>query len=71
MSLTTKDTYPVLYVLDGENCFRSVTAVFERLIESRVIPPMIVIGIPNTNIPFSFLGLLVFKLQVVKNSWIC
>lgn len=46
---STKETYPVLYVLDGENHFRSVVAIVERLIGSGVCPPMIVVGIPNTN----------------------
>lgn len=46
---TTKETYPVLYVLDGENHFRSVVAIVERLVGSGVCPPMIVVGIPNTN----------------------
>ena len=45
----TKETYPVLYVLDGENHFRSVVAIVERLVGSGVCPPMIVVGIPNTN----------------------
>jgi len=45
----TKETYPVLYVLDGENHFRSVVAIVERLAGSGVCPPMIVVGIPNTN----------------------
>jgi predicted alpha/beta superfamily hydrolase len=46
---STKETYPVLYVLDGENHFRSVVAIVERLVGSGVCPPMIVVGIPNTN----------------------
>ncbi|MGK2863034.1 MAG: alpha/beta hydrolase-fold protein [Chitinophagaceae bacterium] len=43
------ETYPVLYVLDGENYFRSVAAIVERMVSSGVCPPMIVVGIPNTN----------------------
>jgi predicted alpha/beta superfamily hydrolase len=46
---STKETYPVLYVLDGENHFRSVVAIVERLTSSDVCPPMIIIGITNTN----------------------
>lgn len=46
---STKETYPVLYVLDGENHFRSVAAIVERLVDSGVCPPLIVVGIPNTN----------------------
>lgn len=46
---TTKETFPVLYVLDGENNFRSVAVMVERLISTGSCPPMIVVGIPNTN----------------------
>ena len=46
---STKERYPVLYVLDGENHFRSVAAILERLVSSGVCPPMIVVGISNTN----------------------
>jgi predicted alpha/beta superfamily hydrolase len=49
MKFATKNTYPVLYVLDGENHFRSVAAIVERLISNGVCPPMIVVGITNTN----------------------
>jgi len=44
-----REKYPVLYVLDGENNFRSAAAIVERLINTGVCPPMIVVGIPNTN----------------------
>ncbi|MDB5135408.1 MAG: hypothetical protein JWP37_2011 [Mucilaginibacter sp.] len=46
---TTKDNYPVIYVLDGENNFRSVAITVERLAGMGLCPPMIVVGIPNTN----------------------
>ena len=46
---TARQTFPVLYVLDGENNFRSVAAMVERLISTGSCPPMIVVGIPNTN----------------------
>jgi predicted alpha/beta superfamily hydrolase len=46
---STEETYPVLYVLDGENHFRSVVALVERLVGSGVCPSMMVVGIPNTN----------------------
>jgi predicted alpha/beta superfamily hydrolase len=49
MKPVTNETYPVLYVLDGESHFRSVAATVERLVSSEVCPPMIVVGIPNTN----------------------
>src|SRR6218665_2170465 len=45
----TNEIYPVLYVLDGESHFRSVAAIVERLSGIGVCPPMIVVGIPNTN----------------------
>jgi predicted alpha/beta superfamily hydrolase len=45
----TKDNYPVIYVLDGENNFRSVAITVERLADMGLCPPMIVVGIPNTN----------------------
>lgn len=45
----TKDVYPVLYVLDGENNFRSVAITVERLADMGLCPPMIVVGIPNTD----------------------
>ncbi|MEO6669000.1 MAG: alpha/beta hydrolase-fold protein [Ferruginibacter sp.] len=36
---------PVIYVLDGENHFRSVVAMVEYLSDANIIPPMIVVGI--------------------------
>lgn len=39
--------YPVLYVLDGEDHFQSAVAIDEQL--SGVIPPMIIVGITNTD----------------------
>jgi len=45
----TKSSYPVLYVLDGENNFRSVAVIVERLADMGLCPPMIVVGIPNTD----------------------
>ena len=47
--LATTQTYPVIYVLDGETNFRSVAITVERLVSMGVCPPMIVVGIPNTN----------------------
>lgn len=40
---------PVIYVLDGENHFRSVVAMIKYLSESNIIPPMIVAGILHSN----------------------
>jgi predicted alpha/beta superfamily hydrolase len=40
---------PVIYVLDGENHFRSVVAMVEYLSEANIIPPVIVVGILHSN----------------------
>jgi hypothetical protein len=45
----SQENYPVLYVLDGENNFRSVAITVERLADMGLCPPMIVVGIPNTD----------------------
>ncbi len=39
--------YPVLYILDGDEHFQSAVAIDEQM--SGVIPPMIVVGITNTD----------------------
>ena len=39
--------YPVLYVLDGDDHFRSAVAITEQI--SGIIPEMVVVGIPNIN----------------------
>ncbi|WP_071781074.1 alpha/beta hydrolase-fold protein [Adhaeribacter aquaticus] len=46
---TSTQTYPVLYVLDGESNFRSVAVTVERLAQLGLCPPMIVVGIANTD----------------------
>jgi predicted alpha/beta superfamily hydrolase len=46
---STKEIYPVLYVLDGESHFRYIAATVERLVNNGSCPPMIVVGIPNTD----------------------
>ena len=43
------NTYPVIYVLDGESHFKSVVAMVEYLSGANVIPPMIVVGILHPN----------------------
>ena len=49
----TERSYPVLYLLDGDAHFHSVTGVVQFLSEdangTRRIPEMIVVAIPNTN----------------------
>ena len=41
--------FPVLYVLDGDSRFAQLTAIVDFLSENARIPPMIVVGVPNTN----------------------
>jgi uncharacterized protein len=52
-SLYTPRTYPVLYLLDGDAHFHSVTGLIQALATgvngTFVIPEMIVVAIPNTN----------------------
>lgn len=47
----SKQSYPVIYLLDGETNFNYLTAYVEKLSKGPYpsIPEMIVIGIPNTN----------------------
>jgi len=44
----SKDSYPVLYILDGETNFFFASAVVNYLEQTQRIPKTIVIGIPNT-----------------------
>ena len=44
-----RNRYPVLYVLDGEGHFSHAVTSSEFLTRNGRIPPMIVVGIPNTN----------------------
>ncbi|RYY57164.1 MAG: alpha/beta hydrolase [Chitinophagaceae bacterium] len=45
----TTHTFPILYLLDGENHFHIVSAYVEYLRHWKVIPPMIVVGIVSVN----------------------
>lgn len=45
----TPQRYPVLYLLDGNDHFHSVSGIVERLGATDVIPEMIVVAIPNTD----------------------
>jgi predicted alpha/beta superfamily hydrolase len=45
----SKDPYPVLIVLDGDDHFRHVSATVDFLAAAERIPQMIVVGIPNTD----------------------
>ena len=42
------DRYPVLYLLDGDENFVQTVGIVQSLIESDRIPPMLVVGIANT-----------------------
>jgi predicted alpha/beta superfamily hydrolase len=47
-----KQHYPIVYLLDAESHFTSVTGMIQQLSEvngNKLVPEMIVIGIPNTN----------------------
>ncbi len=44
----SKESFPVLYVLDGETKFYIASAIVNFLTNNRSIPNMIVVGIPNT-----------------------
>ena len=51
-SLYGSQNYPVIYLLDGDGHFHSVTGLIHQLSSvngNAVIPEMIVVGIPNTN----------------------
>jgi predicted alpha/beta superfamily hydrolase len=41
--------YPVVYLLDGDDHFASVTSMVQYLAQAEICPEMIVVGIPNTN----------------------
>jgi len=42
------ERYPVLYILDGENNFVQVVGIVQSLAEADRIPPMLVVGVANT-----------------------
>lgn len=41
--------YPVIYVLDGDDHFHSLTGLTQFMSNQGTIPPLIVVAIPNTN----------------------
>jgi predicted alpha/beta superfamily hydrolase len=45
----SSERYPVLYLLDGDAHFHHATGVVQFLAGNSHIPPMIVVGVPNTN----------------------
>ena len=44
-----RGNYPVIYLLDGAENFNSVVSITEHMEESSLCPPMIVVGIVNSN----------------------
>ncbi|WPB74225.1 alpha/beta fold hydrolase [Archangium violaceum] len=44
----SSERYPVLYLLDGDSHFHHATGVVQFLAGNSHIPPMIVVGVPNT-----------------------
>lgn len=46
---TSDESYPVLYLLDGEAHFHHVTGLTKFLAQNQQIPEMLVVGIPNTD----------------------
>lgn len=48
---TNDKKYPVVYLLDGDFFFHSVTGIIQPLssIYAKILPEMIVVGVPNTN----------------------
>ena len=46
---TTKASYPVLYLLDAEWNFHFVSGLVRQLTSSGDIPPMVLVGVVNTN----------------------
>ena len=45
----SKQRYPVVYLLDGDDHFSSVVGMIQRLSSVHACPEMIVVGIPNTD----------------------
>jgi predicted alpha/beta superfamily hydrolase len=45
----TTARYPVVYLLDGDSHFHSVTGILDQLSANEICPKMIVVGIPNTD----------------------
>ena len=42
-------TYPVIYLLDGDNHFHHATGIVDFLARNRRIPPAVVVALPNTD----------------------
>lgn len=48
-TITNKDHYPVIYLLDGSDNFNAVVSITEHMSSEGLCPPMIVIGILHPN----------------------
>ena len=46
---SNSETYPVIYILDGDAHFTSVVGMTQHLSQNNIIPQMMVVAIPNTN----------------------
>ncbi len=46
---TTSEKYPVLYLLDGDAHFHHVSGIVQFLAQQKVIPPLIVVALANTD----------------------
>lgn len=48
-SVSNSQKFPVIYLLDGDRHFNYVVGMVEHLQASTIIPPMMIVAIPNTN----------------------
>ena len=48
-ALFSKSTYPVMYLLDAPDHFHAVTGILDNLGDNGLVPPMVVVAIPNTD----------------------
>jgi len=46
---STKEKYPVVYLLDGDSHFTGLVGMLQHLSNNAICPKMIVVGIPNTD----------------------
>lgn len=47
--VTTKERYPIIYLLDGDENFNTVVSITEHMSQEGLCPPMIVVGILHPN----------------------
>lgn len=46
---TSKDSYPVVYLLDGGGHFHHVSGIVQFMAKQKIAPPMILVGLVNTD----------------------